>query len=119
MWAFLVAAGTALVAFAALLGAAAARARATRLTRAVQVEIEPYLRRKAAEHGLGEPAPTWTSRTAPEQVVGYSVRLARQLLDRERQGPRSENTRELEMAQTQPVSSVDELVVNGRADKSS
>jgi ABC-type amino acid transport substrate-binding protein len=111
MWALLVAAGAALCAVAALIAAAGARARAQRLADEVKLGVEPYLRRKAAEAGLDAPAPTWTSRATPEQVVGYSGRLARQLVEHERNGPPAETTRELEMAKTQPVSSTDELVV--------
>jgi hypothetical protein len=114
MWALLVAAGAALVAIAALLGAAGARQRARALAEEVRASVEPYLRRKAAEAGLAAAAPTWTSRTAPEQIVGYSGRLARQLLDAERNGPAPESTRELEMAQTQPVSASDEYLIESQ-----
>ena len=90
----------------------AGRARARVLSNDVRRRIEPYLRRKAAESGLPAVAPTWTRRTRPEEVVGYSVGLAEQLLEGERTGhdPRA-------LAQTQPVTSVDERIeklVKGR-----
>ena len=80
------------------------RSRARALASDVHAGVEPYLRRKAAEAGLGGAAPTWTSRATPEQIVGHSARVARQLLELERLGPVPTTTRELEVASTQPVS---------------
>jgi len=86
----------------------AGRARARALADDVHAEVEPYLRRKAAELGLSGDAPTWTSRTPPEEIVGYSVRLAARLLDRERAGPAASasQTKELALAQTQRLDAI-------------
>src|SRR5437868_10257826 len=94
-----------LLAVVALLLYAAGRARARAIADDVRTRIEPYLRRKGAESGLPADAPTWTSRTAPEAIVGYAARLATRLLDLERAGPVStqSTTKELELAKTQPV----------------
>lgn len=104
-------AAAALLAIVALLLFAAGRARARALADDVRAHVEPYLRRKAAESGLPAEAPTWTSRTPPEEIVGYSVRVAARLLDMERSGPLPMHTKELELAKTQPVSDSDELMV--------
>jgi hypothetical protein len=95
-------AAAALVAVVGIWAWLAERARARRLAREVIDAIEPYLRRKAAEAGLVGATTTWTSRATPEQIVGHSARVARQLLELERLGPQPTTTRELEVAQTQP-----------------
>ena len=91
------------LALVAALGWAAARKRARRLAAEVQGAVEPYLRRKAAEAGLVGASTTWTKRATPEQIVGHSARVARQLLELERLGPVPTSTRELAVAETQPV----------------
>lgn len=99
-----------LIVMAALLFAAG-RARAKALAEDVRAHVEPYLRRKAAELGLPAEAPTWTARTAPEEIVGYSARLAARLLEHERAGAQPVNTKELALAQTQPLEDSGELAV--------
>jgi hypothetical protein len=81
---------------------AAGRARARALADDVRAQIEPYVRRKAAEAGIAATAPTWTRRSLPEEIVGYSTGLARRLLERERRGgtPPPDS---LEYARTQPA----------------
>jgi hypothetical protein len=101
-----------LFALVALVLYVAGRSRAHALSDDVKMHIEPYLRRKAAEHDIPAEAPTWTSRTPPEEIVGYSARLAARLLGHEKAGPPSQTTNDLELAQTQPVSSSDEIVVS-------
>jgi hypothetical protein len=89
-----------LVVLAALLrGAARARARA--LGEEVRAQIEPYLRRKAAEVGLPATAPTWTARSEPEEIVSFAANLAKRLLARERAG--GGDAGDLEYARTQPA----------------
>jgi hypothetical protein len=66
---------------------AAGRARARALADDVRAQIEPYVRRKAAEAGIAANAPTWSRRSHPEEIVHYSSGLARRLLERERTGP--------------------------------
>jgi hypothetical protein len=49
-------------------------------------------------------APTWTSRSQPEEIVAYSTALARRLLDHERFGSgQRPAVGSLELARTQPV----------------
>lgn len=105
-------AAAALMAIVALLLYAAGRARARALADDVRAQIEPYLRRKAAELGLPGDAPTWTSRATPEEIVTYASKLAGRLLDAERAGPPATSTKELALAQTQRVEDSDELVVD-------
>jgi len=89
---------------------AAGRARARALADDVRGKVEPYLRRKAAEAGMSAAAPTWTSRSLPEEIVAYSTSLARRLLERERHGPTSAPHDSLEYARTQPADvSTDDL----------
>lgn len=107
-------AAAALFAIAALLLYAAGRARARALADDVRAQIEPYLRRKSAEAGIGTQAPTWTSRTAPEEIVSYSARLSQRLLDHEKAGPAIPTSESLEYARTQPVSNSDELVIRSK-----
>jgi hypothetical protein len=78
---------------------AAGRTRARALADDVRLNVEPYLRRRAAEAGLPAAAPLWTARSAPEDVVGHSARLAAELLDHERSG---RTTPGIEYAHTQP-----------------
>jgi hypothetical protein len=108
-----------LLAVVAVLLFAAGRARARAIGEEVRAQIEPYLRRKGAESGLPGDAPTWTARTSPETIVGYSARLAGRLLDMERTGPlpAQSSTKELELAKTQPVSDSDAFVVTDRESK--
>jgi len=113
---WLLAAAASSVAVIAVVAWAAARARSRELAASVQGAIEPYLRRKAAEAGLVGAATTWTSRATPDQIVGHSARVARQLLEIERLGPVPTTTRELEVAQTQPVTDGD-LVITDRQRK--
>jgi hypothetical protein len=109
-----VALGAACVLFgvAALFVYAAGRARARALAEDVRANVEPYLRRKAAEQGHPAEAPTWTSRTSPEEIVTYSARLSALLLERERAGVPTGNSGDpVAYAQTQPVSASDEILV--------
>jgi hypothetical protein len=92
----------ALLTLVAFLLHAAGRARARALADDVRGQIEPYLRRKAAEAGMPAAAPTWTRRSQAEEIVSYSTGLARRLLERERQGPRGASE-SLEYARTQPA----------------
>jgi hypothetical protein len=85
---------------AVLLIHAAGRARARALADEVRQQVEPYLRRKAAEAGLPAAAPVWTARSQPEEVVGYSARTAARLLEAERSGRLAPS--DLELARTQP-----------------
>lgn len=78
----------------------AGRARARALGEEVRTAIEPFLRRCAAQAGLPAAAPTWTARSQPEEIIGYSSRMAQRLLDRERDG--SPDGTHLEYALTQP-----------------
>ncbi len=107
-------AAAALFALAALLLHAAGRARARALADDIREKIEPYLRRKAAEAGIGAQAPTWTSRTSPEEIVTYSARLSGRLLDHEKTGPALPTSESLEYARTQPVTSSDELIIRSK-----
>lgn len=100
-----------LLALVALLLYAAGRARARALADDVRAQVEPYLRRKAAELGLPADAPTWTSRTEPEEIVAYSTRLAARLLDHERAQPEPTTTKELALARTQRIEDSDHLVI--------
>jgi hypothetical protein len=113
---WLVAAAASFVTVIAVVAWVAARARARALAAEVQGAIEPYLRRKAAEAGLVGAATTWTSRATPQQIVGHSARVARQLLEIERLGPVPTTTRELEVAKTQPITDGD-LVITDRPSK--
>ena len=79
---------------------AAGRARARALGNDVRRQIEPYLRRKAAEAGLPATAPTWTARSEPEEVVTFAASLAKRLLARERAG---HDGGDIELANTQPA----------------
>jgi hypothetical protein len=108
---WVLAAAAAVVAAVALAAWSGARARARRLAGEVREGIEPYLRRKAAEASLPVATPTWTARATPEQIVGFSGRLARQLNEVERLGPTPVTTRELAVAETQPV---DDYVITGK-----
>ena len=45
-------------------------------------------------------APVWTSRSEPEEIVGYAVRMADRLLERERTGKNAGSS--MEFARTQP-----------------
>src|SRR5688572_17854148 len=93
----------------AILLHAAGRARARALADDIRGKVEPYLRRKAAEAGMPAAAPTWTSRSLPEEIVAFSAGLARRLLDRERHGPTAPHD-SLEYARTQPADvSTDDL----------
>jgi hypothetical protein len=109
---WLLAAAATFVAVIAAVAFVAARARARGLAAEVQKGIEPYLRRKAAEAGLVGAATTWTSRATAEQIVGHSARVARQLLEIERLGPVPTTTRELEVAQTQPITDGDFVITD-------
>ena len=91
----------ALLAGLAVLLYAAGRARARALGDEVRAQIEPYLRRKAAEAGLPAAAPTWTARSEPEQVVTFAATLAKRLLARERAG--GHEASDIELALTQPA----------------
>jgi hypothetical protein len=90
-----------------VLSARAGRARARALADDVRREVEPYLRRKAAEAGLPGTAPTWTARSTPEEMVTFATTLARRLHARERAG--GHDLDELETAQTQPATAPTEL----------
>lgn len=81
---------------------AAARARRLRrLGDQVTQQIEPLLRRRAAEVGVDCERPIWTKRHAPEEKVAFSVDLARELLDEARgKDPAHSNTA---LAQTVPA----------------
>ena len=102
MLAVALAVAVALLAGLAVLLYAAGRARARALADEVRAQIEPYLRRKAAEAGLPATAPTWTARSEPEQVVTFAATLAKRLLARERAG--GHDVGDIELAPTQPVS---------------
>ncbi len=117
MFPWIVAAAAGSIAALALLGWMLARARARALAADVLAQVEPYLRRKAAEAGLGGAAPTWTSRATPEQIVGHSARVARQLLEIEKLGPVPTTIKELEIAQTQPVSDSGDYVITDKQQK--
>ena len=91
---------------------ASARTRARDLAAQVHAAVAPYRRRKAAEAGVVGAAATWTSRATPEQIVGHSARVARQLLEIERLGPVPTSTRELEVAKTQPLADADMVVTD-------
>jgi hypothetical protein len=96
----------AVLAIALALAVAAGRARARALAEQVRSQVEPYLRRRCAEHGIPAAAPTWTARTPPEQIVAYSSQLAAKVLERERSGAASTPpgaTTDLGHATTQPV----------------
>lgn len=86
--------------------ALAALGRSRRFSRAlgerVVREVEPYLRRKAAEVGIETSAPVWTSRHTPSDRLDYSAGLAVQLLNHERQTPLEASSTAL--AQTLPSS---------------
>lgn len=84
-------------------GAAAAsdRRRARRFAEAVRLDIEPYLRRKAAEAGVVAAPPVWTSRTPPGEIVAWSCNLARRLNDRERGAATPGDS--LELGATRPI----------------
>jgi hypothetical protein len=82
----LLGAGAALFALASLILLLVGHARARKLGEDVRAQVEPFLRRKAAEAGLPADAPTWTKRSSPEEIVGYSSRLAARLNDREKLG---------------------------------
>ena len=114
-WLLVCAAG--LVASIAVAAWLTARARARALAAEVQGGVEPYLRRRAAEAGLVGAATTWTSRATPEQIVGHSARVARQLLEIERIGPVPTTTKELEVAQTLPGSEGADFVITDRQRK--
>lgn len=94
-------AALALLAVVALLLHAAGRARARALADDVRTKVEPYVRRKAAEAGIPADAPTWTSRSHPEEMVAYTATLARRLLERERTGPQADDG--VEFAKTMPA----------------
>jgi hypothetical protein len=108
-------AACALLAVVTLILLGAGRARARSLADEIRHKVEPYVRRKSAEAGLPADAPTWTSRTTPEEIVGYSARLAARLNDQERSGPPLETVRDLELANTQRVEESDKLVVDAAA----
>lgn len=103
-----IAVGVSLGVFGLLIATIALRAfgrerRAARdLGERVAREVEPYLRRKAAEAGIDINAPVWTSRHSAGDRVDYSVQLATQLLDHERRPPPSASSTAL--AQTVPAS---------------
>ena len=78
---------------------AAGRTRARALAEDIRLNVEPYLRRRAAESGMPAAAPLWTARSTPEEVVGHSARLAAELLGNERSGL---TTPGIEYAHTQP-----------------
>jgi hypothetical protein len=97
----IVAGAAGLAALLALAVAGRASRRGRELGDRVAGEVEPYLRRKAAEIGIDSPSPVWTSRHSPEEKVAFASRLARSLLDHERGGsPASSSTA---LAQTVPV----------------
>jgi acyl-CoA reductase-like NAD-dependent aldehyde dehydrogenase len=81
---------------------AAARARRLRrLGDQITRDIEPLLRRRAAEVGLECERPIWTRRHAAAEKVAFSADLARKLLDEARgQDPAHSNTA---LAQTVPA----------------
>ena len=91
-----------LAAVASLLALARARRATRELGDRVAREVEPYLRRKAAEAGLELSAPVWTSRHSPTERLDYSAELAGQLLDHERTVPAAASSTAL--AQTVPAS---------------
>jgi hypothetical protein len=82
----LLGAGAGLFALAALILFLAGRARARAIAEDVRARVEPFLRRKAAEAGIPADAPTWTARSTPEEIVGYSSRLAARLTDHAKLG---------------------------------
>lgn len=89
------------IAAAAAVAAVSARGRARRFADRVAREIEPYLRRKAAEAGLEVMTPVWTPRHTDGERIDYSAGLAHQLIERERQSaPESSSTA---LAQTVPA----------------
>jgi len=90
----------------ALLLFVAGQARARALAEDIRAQIEPYLRRKAAEAEMNSDAPTWNRRSSPEAIVNYSVRLASRLLEQERSPDGPESSR-FALAQTQPVDDPD------------
>lgn len=91
-----------LVAAIALSAMGRARRENRELGQRVASEVEPYLRRKAAEAGIENSSPVWTSRHSAKDRVEHSASLASQLLDRERGvAPEASNTA---LAQTVPVS---------------
>lgn len=83
-------------------GVAAARSRRlSGLSDQVTRDIEPYLRRRAAEIGLEIERPVWTARHRAEEKVGFSARLALQLLaDARGEDPAHSSTA---LAQTVPA----------------
>ncbi len=83
-------------------GLAASKSRALRaMASAVTEEIEPYLRRRAAEIGMDPARPVWTIRHTPKERVGYSVGLAQKLLkDARGEDPGHSSTA---LAQTSPA----------------
>lgn len=91
-----------LVAAIALAALGRARREGRELGQRVASEVEPYLRRKAAEAGIESSSPVWTSRHSATERVEHSAKLASQLLDREKGvPPEASNTA---LAQTVPAS---------------
>ena len=98
---WLVAALSLAIAAVAAVAAVVARRRASRFADRVAREIEPYLRRKAAEAGLEVLTPVWTPRHDDGERIDYSAGLAQQLIERERHSaPESSSTA---LAQTVPA----------------
>jgi hypothetical protein len=90
------------VALLALFWVARAAARDARaLGETVHGQIEPFLRRKAAQIGLVAEAPTFTRRSRPQEIVAYSARLAVRLNDRERGATPTGDS--LELGPTRPI----------------
>lgn len=89
-------------------GVAASRARHLgRLSDQVTRDIEPYLRRRAAELGLEVDRPVWTARHRAEEKIAFSAQLARDLL-REARG---EDPAHSSTALAQTVPAVDSQAV--------
>jgi len=80
----------------------ASRTRAIkRLGEKVTEEVEPYLRRRAAEIGLDPARPVWTSRHGGGERVEYAAGLAKKLLKEARgEDPGHSSTA---LAQTSPA----------------
>lgn len=91
-----------LVLVAVFLLRTAGKARAVALGELVHREIEPYLRRMSAEHGLSGTPPTWTRHSPPEEIVAHSAKLAVRLNEHEKTGT-ARTASDLELARTQQL----------------
>lgn len=111
MLVYALASAAGLLALAALLLYHAGKQRARALAEDVRRHVEPYVRRKAAEQGIPDEAPIWTSRTPPEEIVAYSARVSARLLAREKKGP-TQTHEAIGFEETQPVEVSDEIVVS-------